>query len=923
MEHAAFLRASIAAIVAVLSLKLIGFDFVEFFWLLFYGSALFLLGFVYTASLYGRSYLRRHKFPLLTVPRDYFTSRFWYKDQTTRPKLPKLDKRLTGCSQVDEQLQDILSYIFRDYILSWYSYYFKNDAEFPHYLRAELHNFIIDFSALCKDINWLQICTEDLVNEFAAHVKLYRNATKTVEKDRTTEQTFFQLEEKEIGYSRAAVCIDYTTEKEYFFQLSHLLLYMHGSQRAFECLPYRELAKEILTTQVFQPLVKLICDPDYINQTIVWLLCTPENIAIDNESFIHALRSSSNLNELRVIDQMLMTEIAIQRAKDTAVSSNASDDIKARLNSLVFLKGLLDMRIRFLASGSEDSRSQHSLDSSFSYNDYARMVPVKKLTMDEVLENPLAMSFLMSYMESKNGTPLIHFYLTCAGFRASAEQLLEEYHKTGTQNKLELLRIQGLAIINHYFSKQTQYEVSMEDEILLKRARRLLTQEVPSADSFKEMQDKIHGTIRDNYFSSFEQSEKYWRMLWELNLLRPMEEIDESKSGSSDTDSSSTRRSSQCKLTAGITSTVESRDPQTRKTFTNYCIEVTASYPDGHGKFWTVHRRYMEFHDLHVQIEKRFPNLTGLNFPGKKLNNMAGEVLNRRKQELHLYLQTLLFEDVLNNNEGLSEIMYNFLVPSKYEMSRNETERKFDSVVHPVLSSVRTMTNAVRAVPHNVGRLSDTLRDGFLGLLNLDSRDGKVVLQNGTYYDREINENIPLRIMMVLMDEIFDLKNTNQFWLRGQVITILKGTMKAVYGDKINRMIVDYVDDLTSTKEIAKALQALKNALWPGGTMAEAVPPRDDRAKYAARVCAKSILLTITTEQLQATMGSQTARRGALRLFDLLQHSALNRRLFYVILESIMSTLYEKYPMKKWFVNFHSKQKLPKRRDAPGSASKA
>ena len=116
---------------------------------------------------------------------------------------------------------------------------------------------------------------------------------------------------------------------------------------------------------------------------------------------------------------------------------------------------------------------------------------------------------------------------------------------------------------------------------------------------------------------------------------------------------------------------------------------------------------------------------------------------------------------------------------------------------------------------------------------------------------------------------------------------------------KINKMIVDYVDDLTSTKEIAKALGALKQALWPGGMAPEPVAPRDDRAKYAARVCAKSVLLTLTTEQLQATMGSQTVKKGALRLFDMLQHSALNRRLFYVILECVMSTLYEKYPMKK------------------------
>lgn len=231
-----------------------------------------------------------------------------------------------------------------------------------------------------------------------------------------------------------------------------LQIYMHGSHRSFECLPYRELAKEVLATQVFQALLKHICDPDYINQTIIWLCCTPDNIMIDNESFIHILRSSSNLHELRTLESMLATEISIQRgtklisigcdrnsfylfyfinsdfiacsAKDTGDSS--SEEVKARLNSLTFIRGLLDHRIRYVASGSsDDSRSQHSLDSATSYNDFARMVAVKKLTMDEVLDNSLALSCLMSYMDSKGGTPLIHFYLTCAGFRASAEQLLE------------------------------------------------------------------------------------------------------------------------------------------------------------------------------------------------------------------------------------------------------------------------------------------------------------------------------------------------------------------------------------------------------------------------------------------------------------------------------------------------------------------
>lgn len=475
---------------------------------------------------------------------------------------------------------------------------------------------------------------------------------------------------------------------------------------------------------------------------------------------------------------------------------------------------------------------------------------------------------------------------------------------------MDLLRTQGLTIINHYFSNHSQYEVGMEDEILLKRARKLLTQAVPSPYAFKEMQERIYTLIKDNYFAAFEQSERYMKMLLELNLLRPVEEGEKSTELVDE-------KLLYGRLSAAIVGTQESRDLATRKTFTNYLIEVTASYADGKGRVWQVPRRYMEFHDLHIQIEKKFPNLSGLNFPGKKINSMTEDVRSRRKQELHLYLQTLLFEDVLKNNEGLAEMMYNFLHPEKYEMTRNGVERRLDNMVHPVLTSVRSMTNAVRSVPHNVARLSDTLRDSFMKVLNLDSTDSG--MQNGAFYDSEMNENIPLRIAMALMDEVFDLKSTTQFWLRSQVITILKGTMKAVYGDKINKMIVDYVDELTSTKEIAKALAALKSALWPNGVLTEQGPPRDEKNKYAARVCAKSVLFTLITEQLGATMGSQTTKRGALRFFDLFQHSALNRRLFYVILESVLSTLYEKYPMKKWFVAFHSNQKLPKRRDVTGS----
>ena len=186
----------------------------------------------------------------------------------------------------------------------------------------------------------------------------------------------------------------------------------------------------------------------------------------------------------------------------------------------------------------------------------------------------------------------------------------QEYRKTGTQNKLDLLRTQGLAIISHYFSNQTQYEISMEDEILLKRGRRLLTQDIPSADAFQEMQDKIYSVIRDHYYTAFEQSDKYWKMLWELNLLRPMEN-GENQLAEQEQESKAVTPS---RIAASVVSTMETRDVATRKNFTNYCVEVTAYHADGRGTAWTVYRRYMEFHDLHVQIEKKISEFDWIKF---------------------------------------------------------------------------------------------------------------------------------------------------------------------------------------------------------------------------------------------------------------------------------------------------------------------
>ena len=50
------------------------------------------------------------------------------------------------------------------------------------------------------------------------------------------------------------------------------------------------------------------------------------------------------------------------------------------------------------------------------------------------------------------------------------------------------------------------------------------------------------------------------------------------------------------------------------------------------------------------------------------------------------------------------------------------------------------------------------------------------------------DDNIPMRIMLLLLDEVFDLRKKNQ-WLRRRIVAILRQIIKATYGDRINRWI--------------------------------------------------------------------------------------------------------------------------------------
>lgn len=68
---------------------------------------------------------------------------------------------------------------------------------------------------------------------------------------------------------------------------------------------------------------------------------------------------------------------------------------------------------------------------------------------------------------------------------------------------------------------------------------------------------------------------------------------------------------------------------------------------------------------------------------------------------------------------------------------------------------------------------------------------------------------MPLRILLILMDEIFDLHNRNQ-WLRKRVFYMLREILRAMFGDVFNQKIVDCVATATSPEQVAELIHVIK-----------------------------------------------------------------------------------------------------------------
>ncbi|KAJ8288101.1 hypothetical protein COCON_G00007600 [Conger conger] len=848
----------------------------------------------------------------------------------------KIDRRVTGSNIIDEPLQQVIQFALRDYIQYWY-YTLSEDESFLLEIRQTVQHALVQFSTRSKEVDWQPYFTTRLVDDFATHLRVFRKAQERLNEKEDPKQrddpeelldSFFEAEvEMERTLCRDVVCTMPKEEEGFLKDLCEVLLYLLLPPGDFHNRNMRYFVREILARGVLLPLINQLSDPDYINQYVIWMI---RDSSCNYEAFMNILKLSDKPAELEAVKDKAAEELQYLRSLDTA-----GDDInviKNQINSLLFVKKVCETRVQRLRSGKEVDALK--LAASFG--------KLCVIPLEHILVHNIALQFFMDYMQQMGGQADLFFWLTVEGYRVTAQQQLEVMQSWQRDGKKQSSQTKGLlkaavvGVYEQYLSEKASPRVQVDEALIAKLAEKL-HKEDPTPEIFDDIQRKVYDMMlhEERFYPSFRAHPLYVRMLAELDMLKEPslrgsddgegESFNGSPTGSlnlSLDDLSNASSDESMQIHAFISDTGVCNDHG--KTYALYAITVFRKVPDGSDDTWVTYRRYSDFHDFHMRITEQFENLAPiLRLPGKKtFNNMDREFLERRKKDLNAYLQLLLNPETMKACPTLSAYLCDFLENKAYSKGKGDFARKMDTFVNPLRNSMRNVSNAVKSFPDslaegmtkvsdNMGKMSERLGQDLRQSIfkvppmmpksDINSEHCRVSAQ----LDDNVDDNIPLRVMLLLMDEVFDLKERNQ-WLRRNIKNLLQQLIRATYGDTINKKIVDHVDFMTSPEQVAEFVKRFRDSYWPNGILAESPPRRDKNIRMRTRVAAKTSLLGIMPDELKHIIGADTTRKGILRVFEMFQHQQLNRRLVYVFLEGLLETMFPQCKFPELFIKLHS-----------------
>ncbi|QRV97765.1 sorting nexin-12 [Ceratobasidium sp. AG-Ba] len=343
------------------------------------------------------------------------------------------------------------------------------------------------------------------------------------------------------------------------------------------------------------------------------------------------------------------------------------------------------------------------------------------------------------------------------------------------------------------------------------------------------------------------------------------------------------------------------------KSVVRYLVEIQQLALDGSfSSGWGVARRYSEFYQMHTRLKERFTAVRALEFPGKRLvTSLSNNFVDSRRVALEKYLQNLiLVPGVCESDElrsflsrqvttptvtapvdpaqGIVRSMYRsvadsiddmFFGPSMLDVTLQRLSRQAAEIAGISGSSIQDEDAVARALGLKTARPEETLAKLQGDLKPLDGETG------ASSFSAPICD---------LLLAVFELDRKDN-WLRRQaVVTILQQLL----GSTIERKVRDTVRTYLAESQLVGYITIFRDTLWPGGKPKPSSTPRTDIEKMQTREQAHSKLSAIIPDLAANMIGRSNARRGARRMFAVMQNRRLNQHIVYSVIDEVVEALF-------------------------------
>ncbi|PPR01909.1 hypothetical protein CVT24_001248 [Panaeolus cyanescens] len=397
------------------------------------------------------------------------------------------------------------------------------------------------------------------------------------------------------------------------------------------------------------------------------------------------------------------------------------------------------------------------------------------------------------------------------------------------------------------------------------------------------------------------------------SLMRELREVQFQKQQYEQQESANRLISDRTKVTI-VNSTVAEEDG---KSVVRYLVEVQQLALDGSvSSGWVVARRYNEFHNMHNKLKERYILIRNLDFPGKRLvASLSGSFLDTRRQALEKYLQSVIAIPVVCESQELRTFLSRdspFMAAVHRDAANVKTPGAFSgtdlvrNVYRSVAESIDDMFFGPSMLDVMIQRLTRQAAE-FAGIVGSGVNDEDLVAQalnaagkvdSDVAFMKLSGDLKPLEgetststfsaPICDLILAVFELHKKNN-WLRRQAIVII---LQQVLGGTIERKIREYVKSMVSENRLMSYINLFRDNLWPGGKLRPAGVPRTQDEKLRTRDEANRKLSSLVPDLAANMIGRSNARRGARRIFAVLQNRRLNQHITYTIMDEVFAALF-------------------------------